>query len=165
MSDAEETLKCIRAIVTGGGDRAERAKQLADAVRSLGNYRWTGVYDVGSELVSIVAYSSVSCGAHAGSSGPGAPAYPTFLVTKGLTGSAIQEKATVVVGDVRTDPRYLTAFGNTLSEIIVPIINLQTGAVIGTIDVESDHVNAFSPRDQRLLEECARAALPLWVKN
>jgi len=35
--------------------------------------------------------------------------------------------------------------------------------VIGTIDVESERANAFSPSDQQLLEECARAALPLWM--
>ena len=162
MSGGEETRKRIRAIVAGSGDRTERAKQLAEAVRSLGNYRWIGVYDVSSQLVSIVACSSAS-GAHGGNSGPGAPAYPTFPVTKGLTGSAIREKATVVVGDVRTDPRYLTAFGNTLSEMIVPIIDPRSGAVIGTIDVESERANAFSPHDQELLEECARAALPLWI--
>jgi putative methionine-R-sulfoxide reductase with GAF domain len=163
MGSAEETLKRIRAIAAGSGDRTERAKQLAEAVRGTGNYRWTGIYDVGSEMVSIVAYSSASAGAHAGDSEPGAPAYPAFPATKGLTGSAIREKATIVVGDVRTDPRYLTAFGNTLSEIIVPIVNPLTGAVIGTIDVESEPAHAFSPGDQHLLEECARAALPLWI--
>lgn len=158
-------MKGIRTIVSGSEDRIERAKQLAEAVRCLGNYRWAGVYDVGSEMVSIVAYSSNSTGAHAGSSGPGAPVFPTFPVTKGLTGSAIRHKATVVVGDVRNHPRYLTAFGNTLSEIIVPILHPQNGMVIGTIDVESEHANAFSSRDQQLLEECARAALPLWAVN
>lgn len=165
MTGRQEILKSIRAIVSGSGDRPERAKQLAETVRSLGNYRWTGVYDVGSELVSMIAYSSVSEGARTDSSGPGAPAYPTFPITKGLTGSAIREKATVVVGDVRADPRYLTAFGNTLSEIIVPIVQPQSGAVLGTIDVESERANAFSSRDQELLEECARTALPLWVGN
>ena len=165
MSAADEPLKHIRAILASGGARAERAKQLAETVRSVGDYRWTGVYDVGSEVGSIIAYSSASSGVHAGSSGPGAPAYPTFPITKGLTGSAIREKATVVVGDVRTDPRYLTAFGNTLSEVIVPILDPQSGKVIGTIDVESDRANAFSARDQELLEECARAALPLWLRN
>src|SRR5262245_58002642 len=118
MRGTEDALKRIGAIVAGAGDRLERAKQLAEMVRSLGNYRWTGVYDVGSELVSIIAYSSASGGPHAGNHGPGAPAFPTFPVTKGLTGAAIRDKATVVIGDVRTDPRYLTAFGNTLSEII-----------------------------------------------
>ena len=168
MSRAEETLKTIRAIVVGGGDLTERAKQLAEAVRSLGNYRWTGVYVVSQETVSILAYSIAGSstspgGAYAGAGGPGAPAYPTFPITKGLTGAAIHEKATVVVGDVRTDPRYLTAFGSTLSEVIVPILDPATGTVIGTIDVESDRVNAFSARDQEVLEDCARAALPLWI--
>jgi putative methionine-R-sulfoxide reductase with GAF domain len=152
MSRTEEITKRIRSIVTGKDGRSEKAKQLAEAVRSLGNYRWTGVYDVGNEMVSIIAYS-----------GPGAPAYPTFPVTDGLTGAAIREKATVLVGDVQSDPRYLTAFGSTLSEIIVPVLNPQSGKVIGTMDVESEHANAFSTSDQQLLEECVRAALPLWI--
>jgi len=160
---AEETFRRVRAIVAGSENRTERAKRLAEAVRSLGNHRWCGVYDVGAEMVSIIAYSSVSGGAHAGASGPGAPAYPTFPITKGLTGSAVREKATIIVGDVRSDPRYLTAFGSTLSEIIVPILHPNNGMVIGTIDVESEKPNAFSARDQQILEECARAALPLWI--
>ncbi|HVH72036.1 MAG TPA: GAF domain-containing protein [Candidatus Dormibacteraeota bacterium] len=161
ISRAEEILKRIRSIVTGREERIERAKQLAEAVGSFGNYRWTGVYDVGKEMVSIIAYST---GAHTGTSGgPGAPAYPTFPITKGLTAAAIRQKSTIVVGDVRTDPRYLTAFGNTLSELIVPVIDPQNGTVVGTIDVESERANAFSAEDQRLLEECAKAALPLWI--
>ena len=148
----QEALARIRAIATASGDRIERARQLAEVVRGLRNYHWTGVYDVGKDMVSIIAYS-----------GPGAPAYPSFPISKGLTGSAIREKATVVVPDVRKDPRYLTAFGSTLSEIIVPVLDPQRGEVIGTIDVESEHADAFSARDQQLLEECAKAALPLWT--
>jgi putative methionine-R-sulfoxide reductase with GAF domain len=67
-------------------------------------------------------------------SGPSAPAYPQFPVTKGLTGVAVREKRVVVVGDVRTDSRYLTAFGSTLSEIIIPVLDEKTGAVVGTIE-------------------------------
>jgi GAF domain-containing protein len=150
----QETLLRIRAIATGRGDRIERARQLAEVVRGLRDYRWTGVYDVGKEMVSIIAYS-----------GPGAPAYPSFPTSKGLTGFAIREKATVVVADVREDPRYLTAFGTTRSEIIVPVLDPQRGEVIGTIDVESEHADAFSSGDQQLLEECAKAALPLWTAS
>ena len=148
----QEALLRIRAIATARGDRIERARQLAEVVRGLRNYRWTGIYDVGKEMVSIIACS-----------GPGAPAYPNFPTSKGLTGAAIREKATVVVADVRKDPRYLTAFATTLSEIIVPILDPQSGEVIGTLDVESEHANAFSARDQQFLEECAKAALPLWT--
>ena len=134
MNLAEETLRRIRSIVAGTGDRTERAKELARAVQGLGNHRWTGVYDVGSEMVSIIAYCSRA--PRTGTSrGSGAPAYPTFPITHGLTGAAIRERKTVVVGDVRNDPRYLTAFGNTLSEMVVPILHPQKGAVIGTIDL------------------------------
>src|SRR5207249_2940650 len=123
--------------------RSKKAKGIADLIREMGHYRWVGVYDVGPETVSIIAHS-----------GPGTPGHPQFPVTNGLTGSAIRERKSVVVGDVRNDPRYLTAFGSTLSEIIIPVLDEKTGAVIGTIDVESEQINAFSESDREMLEEC-----------
>jgi L-methionine (R)-S-oxide reductase len=142
----------IRSVAAGSDDRAIKAKRLAEMIRKLGEYRWVGVYDVTAEQVSIIAWS-----------GPGAPEYPTFPVSKGLTGAAIQQRKAVVVGDVRNDPRYLTAFGSTLSEIIVPVLAPGEERVIGTVDVESEHANAFSARDQQMIEQCAQAALPLWL--
>jgi putative methionine-R-sulfoxide reductase with GAF domain len=65
---------------------------------------------------------------------------------------------------VRTDPRYLTAFGSTLSEIIIPVRDGKTGAVVGTIDVESEQANAFSLEEQGMFEECAKTAQRLWTK-
>jgi putative methionine-R-sulfoxide reductase with GAF domain len=84
-------------------------------------------------------------------------------VSKGLTGAAIAQKKTVISGDVRNDPRYLIAFGSTLSEIIVPVLSPADGSVIGTVDVENEHANAFSARDQQMIEQCAQASLPLWL--
>ena len=81
-----------------------------------------------------------------------------------MTGTAISEKRAVICGDVRSDRRYLAPFGSTLSEIIVPVLAPGGGAVIGTVDVEnSDKLNAFSARDQQMIEQCAQAALPLWL--
>jgi L-methionine (R)-S-oxide reductase len=142
----------IRSTAAGSDDRAIKAKRLAELIRTLGEYRWVGVYDVTAEQVSIIAWS-----------GPGAPEYPKFPVTKGLTGTAIQQKRAVIVGDVRNDPRYITAFASTLSEIIVPVLAPGEERVIGTVDVESEHANAFSARDQQMIEQCAQAALPLWL--
>jgi len=145
------TLNLIRSTAMGGGDRAAKARRLAEMVQKLGDYRWVGVYDVGAETVSVIAWS-----------GPGAPEHPSFPASQGLTGAAIEQKKAVIVGDVRSDPRYLTAFGNTLSEMIVPVLS-PDGRVIGTIDVESERANAFSERDQQTIEQCAEAALPLWL--
>ena len=142
----------IRSTAAGSDDRAIKAKRLAELIRTLGEYRWVGVYDVTAEQVSIIAWS-----------GPGAPEYPKFPVTKGLTGAAIQQRRAVIVGDVRNDPRYITAFASTLSEIIVPVLAPGEERVIGTVDVESEHANAFSARDQQMIEQCAQAALPLWL--
>jgi GAF domain-containing protein len=146
------TINQIRSTAASGGDRAERARRLAEMIRKLGEYRWVGIYDVGPETVSIVAWS-----------GPGAPEHPSFPVSKGLTGTAIQRKEAVVVGDVRNDPRYATAFGSTLSEMIVPVLAPGGGRVIGTVDVESERANAFSASDKHMIEQCAQAALPLWL--
>ncbi len=142
----------IRSVAAGSDDRAIKAKRLAELIRTLGEYRWVGVYDVTAEQVSIIAWS-----------GPGAPEYPQFPVGEGLTGAAIEQKRAVIVGDVRNDPRYLTAFGSTLSEIIVPVLAPGEERVIGTVDVESENANAFSARDQQMIEQCAQAALPLWL--
>jgi len=146
------TLNQILMTAAGGDDRAVKAKRLAELIQKLGEYRWVGIYDVGPETVSIVGWS-----------GPSAPAYPSFPVTKGLTGSAIESKKTVIVGDVRNDQRYLTAFGSTLSEMIVPVLHPGDGRVVGTVDVESERANAFSARDREMIEQCAQAALPLWL--
>jgi hypothetical protein len=50
--------------------------------------------------------------------------------------------------------RYLTAFGNTLSEMILPVLDPAIGEVVGTIDVESDRSNPFSPRDKDFRRLC-----------
>jgi L-methionine (R)-S-oxide reductase len=144
----------IAAVLRTSDERIEKARRIADLVRGLRNYRWVGVYDVGPEFVSMIAYS-----------GPSAPAYPHFPIARGLTGVAIRARKTIVVGDVRNDPRYLTAFGSTRSEIIIPVLDEKSSAVVGTIDVESEQVNAFSEADQTMLAECSIAASPLWSRR
>jgi putative methionine-R-sulfoxide reductase with GAF domain len=68
----------------------------------------------------------------------------------------------VNVGDVLADPRYLTAFGTTRSEIIIPVFDGAGESVVGTIDVESEKPNAFDKDAQDLLEACSVVIRPLW---
>ena len=144
-------LEHIRTILASSDSRIVRAERLADVLRSLRAYRWVGVYDVTDDEIAIIAWG-----------GPGAPAYPRFSATKGLSGEAVASRRTIVSNDVANDRRYLTAFGSTQSEIIVPVMSSSTGKVIGTVDVESERKDAFSETDQALLEACARAAVGLW---
>jgi peroxiredoxin/putative methionine-R-sulfoxide reductase with GAF domain len=141
----------LRAIVAGEGDRGAKARRVAEAIRRHGGYRWVGLYDVGASEVSIVAWS-----------GSGPPAYPRFPVMQGLTATAIATAQPVVVDDVAGDPRYLDAFGDTQSEMIVPVLVGSGDPVRGTIDVESEKPGAFGDADHALLATAAAAAAPLW---
>ena len=150
--DSAKLTSQLRLIASQKG-QADVLQRIAEAIRVSGNYRWVGLYNVNhvAGTVTNIAYS-----------GPGAPEFPSFPIGKGLTGGAIKEKITVNIGDVSSDPRYLTAFGSTRSEIIVPIFDAGGDKVIGTIDVESEHPNAFDAQTQGILEACAKAIASLW---
>jgi L-methionine (R)-S-oxide reductase len=77
-----------------------------------GRYRWVGPYKVTEQEIVAIGWS-----------GPGAPVYPRFPVTQGLSGAAVAARDAVVVNDVIADPRYLTAFASTLSEAIIPLLD------------------------------------------
>ena len=133
-------------------NRQASLQEAAALIRSSGNYRWVGLYDVdhAAGLVRNVSWS-----------GPGAPEHPTFTVTQGLTSAAIAQQQIVNVGDVSADPRYLTAFGTTRSEIIVPVFDRAGERVLGTIDVESEKPNAFATDIEELLQACSKVIQPL----
>lgn len=147
-------LEKIKAILAQDITRVAKAEQIAGTIRIEGAYRWVGLYDVDLQkgLVSNIAWS-----------GPGAPAFPTFPVNKGLTSRAIATKSTVNVGDVANDSNYLTALDSTRSEMIIPVLDHTGDRVIGTIDVESAQLDAFDSTSQALLEKCASQFAYFWA--
>jgi putative methionine-R-sulfoxide reductase with GAF domain/uncharacterized Fe-S cluster protein YjdI len=130
--------------------RDVRAGGVLEAIRSARDYRWVGLYDVGPEEVVAIAWSGAP------------PAHPRFPRTRGLTASAVADKKTVVANDAAADARYLETLGSTRAEIIAPVLDHDTGEIVGTIDVASDRAGAFTDRDVDFLEACARAAVALW---
>jgi GAF domain-containing protein len=143
----------LQRIVERSQDRIAALQSIADTIRRSGGYRWVGLYDIDHEagLVRNVVFS-----------GPGAPEYPLFAITKGLTGVSVHDLRTINVGDVIQDARYLTAFGSTRSEIIVPVFDKSRQNVIGTIDIESEIQNAFTSDVETTLERCADVIGALW---
>jgi putative methionine-R-sulfoxide reductase with GAF domain len=146
-----QIIRRLRSVVEGAGDRGAKGRRIAELIRQAGAYRWVGLYDVAGKEALIICWS-----------GPGPPAHPRFPANQGLTGSAIQTRTPVIVSDVTRDPRYLTAFESTRSEMIVPIFDPATGVPVGTLDVESDRIDAFGESDQALLEQCAVILAPLF---
>jgi L-methionine (R)-S-oxide reductase len=146
-------LSSLEHIATAAHNRQAALEQIAALLQRSANYRWVGLYDIdhAAGLVRNITWS-----------GPGAPEHPTFPLTKGLTSAAVGQKQTINVGDVSTDPRYLTAFGTTRSEIIVPVFDGKGKSVLGTIDIESEAPNAFDKETQDFLEACSVVIRPLW---
>ncbi|WP_353068316.1 GAF domain-containing protein [Tunturibacter empetritectus] len=152
-----ELLNKLKNITAERSDRSTRAKRIADAIRKEGSWRWVGIYDVDFErgLVVNIAWSGYS-----------APSQPAFPMTQGLTARAIAGVRTVNAGNVADDSGYMTTFDSTRAEIIVPVLAHGHGdLVIGTLDVESEHLNAFDADAQALLEECARVLEAFWAES
>ncbi len=134
-----------RAIAEALAARPDRHEAFEATVRllhaHLPHYTWVGLYLLeGNELV---------LGPYVGEPSP----HTRIPLDRGLCGAAAREGVTIVVDDVRADPRYLACSLTTQSEIVVPI--RAQGRVVGEIDVDSDQRAAFSTRDRALLEKLA----------
>jgi GAF domain-containing protein len=130
----------------------ETAPTLDDAIRSAvtaladsaAHYHWVGVYLLQGE--TLVLHTQV-----------GAPTpHARIPVSQGLCGAAVRERRTIVVDDVREDPRYLACSLATRSEIVVPIVTAG-GVTVGEIDIDSDRPAAFGPADRDRVEAAAAA--------
>jgi phosphoserine phosphatase RsbU/P len=67
----------------------------------------------------------------------------------GIIGAAATTGQAIRVGDVRSDPRYLSALDGVHSELAVPLI--VRGRVIGVLDIESSQLDYFTPDQQNIL--------------
>ncbi len=67
----------------------------------------------------------------------------------GITGTAAATGHPVLVNDTTKDPRYISAIENVHSELAVPLM-LQ-GKCIGVLDIQSRHVDYFTPDQQNIL--------------
>jgi L-methionine (R)-S-oxide reductase len=75
-------------------------------------------------------------------------------LNQGICGAAASSGKTVVVDDVKSDPRYLACSLETKSEIVVPVF--VRGQVVGELDIDSHFVAAFGHEDRELVEYCAQ---------
>lgn len=70
-------------------------------------------------------------------------------VGEGITGSSAASRQPILVEDVRADSRYLNALDAVRAELAVPM--LVRGKLVGVIDLQATHLNAFTEHDQALV--------------
>ena len=144
QNNSTQLLQDLAAFILAAPKDPSSLKTAAEMVRAERDYRWIGIYKIERGDFVIAA-----------GTGDDPPAYPRFPMCQGLCGAVAESKETLMVGDVRKDPRWLPAFWTTHSEIVVPIICEANGRVIGVIDVESEKRDAFTEDDRDFLEHVA----------
>ena len=132
-------------------DAARTADELMEGITVLLNhemlkYSWVGFYmlEPGANPPVLVL------GRFQGAMTP----HTRIPLHEGICGAAASSGKTVVVDDVKTDPRYLACSLETKSEIVVPVF--VRGKVAGELDIDSHFHAAFGPEDRALVEYCAQ---------
>jgi L-methionine (R)-S-oxide reductase len=130
---------------------AHTAGQLMEDITVLLNqqmlkYNWVGFYmlEPGANPPVLVL------GHYRGAMTP----HTRIPLNEGICGAAASSGKTVVVDDVKNDPRYLACSLETKSEIVVPVF--VRGQVAGELDIDSHFPAAFSVEDRELIEYCAQ---------
>jgi L-methionine (R)-S-oxide reductase len=130
---------------------ARTADQLMEGITVLLNrhmlkYNWVGFYmlEPGANPPVLVL------GHYQGAMTP----HTRIPLNEGICGAAASTGKTVVVDDVKLDPRYLACSLETKSEIVVPIF--VHGQVAGELDIDSHFPAAFVGEDRELVEYCAQ---------
>jgi GAF domain-containing protein len=140
-----EALDAVEAIA-GGGENV--VQQVVDVLADrFAHYSWVGIYLVDGDDLVLGPWK-----------GPHATEHVRIPVGQGVCGAAAASGKTEVVDDVNADPRYLSCFPSTRSEIVVPIAH--GGTVVGEIDIDSDVPAAFTAQDQHFLERVAATLAP-----
>jgi sigma-B regulation protein RsbU (phosphoserine phosphatase) len=73
----------------------------------------------------------------------------SIAMGEGITGAAAAHRESILVDDVRKDPRYLNALDPVRSELAVPM--LVRNRLVGVIDVQSTRVGAYNEYDRAML--------------
>lgn len=129
------------ALTEGEPDQIANMANLAALIwQFLPDLNWAGFYRLmGSELVL----------------GPfmGKPACIRIPLGQGVCGAAAREEQTQLVADVHAFPGHIACDGETMSELVVPVI--RDGGVIAVIDCDSPSAARFDAEDARGLEMLA----------
>lgn len=118
---------------------ANAANCAALLFHSLPAINWAGFYLIEPESGDLVV-------------GPfqGLPACTRIAVGKGVCGSAVAQKAAIIVADVHAFPGHIACDAASRAEIVLPL--RRHGAIIGVLDIDSPQPARFDADDLSGLE-------------
>ena len=104
---------------------------------SLEKINWAGFYLLEGEKLVLNAFQ-------------GKPACIEIPIGKGVCGSAVAQKQTIVVSDVHKFAGHIACDGASESEIVIPLF--KNGEIVGVLDIDSPIKNRFTNDDKQGLE-------------
>ena len=135
----EELLRQARGLLEGERDLIANTANLSALIwQIVPDLNWAGFYFMrGGELVL----------------GPfqGKPACVRIAVGKGVCGTAVATRSTMLVEDVHAFPGHIACDAASNSELVVPMIS--NGQVVGVLDLDSPQLRRFDGVDQRGVEQ------------
>ena len=127
----------IAALLHGETDMVANLANIAAALKEQFKWLWVGFYLVkGEELVLGPFQGPVAC--------------MRIAKGKGVCGSAWEQEKTLIVPDVDEFPGHVACNSASRSEIVVPLFH--NNAVVGVLDVDSEHLAYFDDLDKKYLE-------------
>lgn len=137
--------KQLDALLTGEKDRIANLSNASALLNQfLSNINWVGFYIMqDSELVL----------------GPfqGLPACVRIPIGRGVCGTAVAQKETLLIDDVHAFSGHIACDAATQSEIVIPLIS--NDQVIGVLDIDSPIKNRFTQEDKIGLEQFVHTLL------
>lgn len=129
----------LAALLEGEPDAIANAANMSALIyQLLPDLNWAGFYFMrGPELVLGPFQGKTAC--------------VRIAVGRGVCGTAVERKTSVVVPDVHAFPGHIACDSASRSELVVPLI--KNGTVLGVLDLDSPHPNRFDEEDR---EGCER---------
>ena len=126
-------------------DRVANAANFAALLyHSLPDVNWVGFYFMKNGELLVGPFQ-------------GKPACVHIALGKGVCGTAAQTRETQRVPDVNAFPGHIFCDGDSLSELVVPLV--RDGVVIGVLDLDSPKLARFDQEDQVGVEALAKIFL------
>ena len=135
----------IKGLLEGEPDLIANLGNIAAALKEQFGWFWIGFYLVKPDSKNPSEVELVL--------GPfqGPVACTRIKKGRGVCGAAWQNAETLIVPDVEKFPGHIACSSLSRSEIVLPLID--TGEVIGVLDVDSDEFDQFDETDKKYLEE------------
>lgn len=134
----QSLLPQIQALVEGETDLIANLANICAALKEQFQWLWVGFYLVKKgELILGPFQGPVAC--------------TRIKKGKGVCGTSWEKEQTLIVPDVEAFPGHIACSSLSKSEIVIPMVTNE--AVLGVLDVDSEHLNQFDETDKFFLEK------------